>query len=71
MHGQSELLGRSDVIIAADGAIVGLMCAVGGGTIPMLSYTGRLTGDRPDADYGVISADGREASASRRLEKLR
>ena len=70
VSGQSTLFGRYDVMIGADGTIVGLMRDVGGGTIPALVYTGTLTPERLDADYEVVFADGSEANSTLRLTRV-
>lgn len=67
--GQSDLFGRYDVTIEADGAITGLMEDVGLGAIPTLSYTGTLTKDRLDADYEATFADGKTSNSILRMEK--
>jgi hypothetical protein len=67
--GESDLFGRYDVTIEADGAITGLMEDVGLGAVPTLSYTGTLTEERLDADYEATFADGTTSSSVLRMEK--
>jgi hypothetical protein len=58
------------VTIEADGAITGLMEDVGLGAVPTLSYTGRLTEERLDADYEATLAGGTTSTAILRMEKV-
>ncbi len=71
VRGKSLLFGNYDVTIAADGAIVGLMTNVGGGAVPKLSYTGKLTERRLDAVYKVVFKDGHAATSVLHMTKTR
>ncbi len=69
MQGQDDLFGTYDVVVAADGAMVGVFRNVAGGQVPLLTYTGTLTEDAIIADYEVVLPDGMVLSASTTLAK--
>lgn len=67
--GKSDLFGDYDVTIDPEGKITGIMQNVGGGTVPMLNYTGQLTEDRLDADYIVTLKDASTVNSTLRMTK--
>ncbi len=58
IRGQDNLIGSYDVTIDADGRIRGLLKGLAGGTIPQMTYNGRLTADAIDIEYQVTLSDG-------------
>jgi len=69
MQGQDTLFGNYDVLVAADGSMVGVFRDVADGSVAVLTYTGRLTGAQITADYDVVFADGRISHATATLTK--
>jgi hypothetical protein len=58
VRGNSEILGDMDITIDKDGNIVGKLTDLVGGTIPSMTYTGKIGDARLDTDYTVTLADG-------------
>lgn len=67
--GTSVLFGEMDVRIDADGDIIGNFTNLAGGTIPAMTYTGRIADGRLDADYVITLPDGTQATALLRTER--
>lgn len=67
--GDNALFGDYDVTIDLDGTMVGRFTDVAAGVIPLLTYTGVLTGDTIDADYAVTRNDGSVTKARVELVK--
>lgn len=67
--GTDPLFGEYDVTIDVDGNILGVMKNVAGGTIPEMTYTGKLTATSLDADYVVKTSSGATMNSILRLTK--
>ncbi|MBK8913709.1 MAG: hypothetical protein IPM64_03745 [Phycisphaerales bacterium] len=68
-RGTDALFGDYNVVIAADGTMVGVFRNLDGGNVPLLTYTGKLTGNRISTEYDVVFADGRVVKATAELIK--
>lgn len=69
LHGESTMFGTYDVLVAADGAMLGVFRNVGMGAVPLLTYTGQLDADRLTAEYNVVTADGQNFASTTELTK--
>ncbi len=69
VQGTSPLFGDYTVNIDARGFIVGVFNDLAGGAIPEMTYTGRVTSERLDADYHVRFADGKTADSLLRTQR--
>lgn len=58
VRGESEILGKMDITIDTEGNIIGNLTDLVGGTIPSMTYTGKIGDGRLDTDYTVTLADG-------------
>ena len=58
VRGESEILGKMDITIDVQGNIIGNLTDLVGGTIPSMTYTGKIGDGRLDTDYTVTLADG-------------
>lgn len=67
--GEHPLFGNYDVTIDLDGTMRGRFTEVGLGVIPLLTYTGVITGETIDADYEVTRAGGKVTTATVELTK--
>jgi hypothetical protein len=67
--GNSVLFGDMDVRIDANGNIIGNFQNLAGGTIPAMTYTGKIGDGRLDADYVITLPDGTTATALLRTER--
>ena len=61
--GSDQLFGHYVIVIDAKGNIAGTMERLAGGTIPKLSFDGKLTDSRLDIDYGVHMPNGDEVKS--------
>ena len=67
--GNSVLFGDMDVRIDVNGNIIGNFKNLAGGTIPAMTYTGRIGDGRLDADYVISLPDGTTTTALLRTER--
>jgi hypothetical protein len=58
VRGESDILGKMDITIDTEGNIVGNLTDLVGGSIPSMTYTGKIGNGRLDTDYTVTLADG-------------
>lgn len=58
VRGESEILGKMDITIDVQGNIIGNLTDLVGGTIPSMTYTGKIGDGRLYTDYTVTLADG-------------
>lgn len=58
VRGESEILGKMDITIDTQGNIIGNLTDLVGGTIPSMTYTGKIGNGRLDTDYTVTLSDG-------------
>jgi hypothetical protein len=58
VRGESEILGKMDITIDTEGNIIGNLTDLIGGTIPSMTYTGKIGEGRLDTNYTVTLADG-------------
>jgi hypothetical protein len=61
--GSDQLFGDYDIVIDAKGNITGTMERLAGGTIPKLTFEGKLTNSRLDIDYVVQMPNGGEVKS--------
>ena len=58
VRGESDILGKMDITIDTQGNIIGNLTDLVGGTIPSMTYTGKIGDGRLDTDYTVTLSDG-------------
>jgi len=58
VRGESEILGKMDITIDTQGNIIGNLTDLVGGTIPSMTYTGKIGDGRLNTDYTVTLPDG-------------
>jgi hypothetical protein len=58
VKGDNKILGQMDITIDKNGNIVAILKNLVGGTIPSMTYTGKIGDGRLDTDYTVTLADG-------------
>ncbi len=69
VQGNNVLLGDMDVRVDPEGNITGTFKNIAGGTIPYMTYTGKIGNGRLDTDYEVTLKDGTTTRATVRSEE--
>lgn len=69
VRGKSEILGQMDITIDKDGNIIGNLKDLVGGTIPSMTYTGKIGDGQLNTDYTVTLSDGTTTTSELRTIK--
>ena len=69
VRGKSDILGHMDITIDKEGNIVGNLKDLVGGTIPAMTYTGKIGDGQLNTDYTVTLSDGTTTTSELRTTR--